>query len=422
MAPTHSSEDRSLVVVSSDAHVGPRLENELRGYCPAQHLEAFDAFAKSAVRGFDAIDAIRDRYVEGYWEQARRNQRTRGHYDFAARRRDMDRDGVSAEVVFHSSLNYEPIPFHGTAFVFDLESRSQRELELLGVGCRIYNRWLADAISDEPHRHIGLAQLPMNNVDLAIKELEWARDAGLGGVNFPVPRPGIVDYADPVWERFWAICAEAQMPLASHAGGTTTDRQWPQFELSSWQARRALYRLVFTGVFERYPTLRLVLTEQPGTWWEYTLREFDSAQQFNRDLARGAPRPASEYCKRNVFIGASFLARFEAEDAIASGYVDNVLWGSDYPHAEGTWEFCEDPSTEPRTRVALRNTFGGLDSSAVMGMIGLNACNVYGLDESYLAKVAKEINAPTIEAMSDRPGSIPREHFTLGFREFGPWS
>jgi hypothetical protein len=56
-----------------------------------------------------------------------------------------------------------------------------------------------------------------------------------------------------------------------------------------------------------------------------------------QELGSHVPRPPSEYCRANVSLGGSFLARFEAEDAIAHDYVPNMLWGSDYPHMEGTW-------------------------------------------------------------------------------------
>ena len=60
------------------------------------------------------------------------------------------------------------------------------------------------------------------------------------------------------------------------------------------------------------------------------------------------PRMPSEYAGEQVWIGSSFHARFEAEDAIAKGYVDRVIWGSDYPHFEGT--FSTTPSDPTASR------------------------------------------------------------------------
>ena len=113
-------------------------------------------------------------------------------------------------------------------------------------------------------------------------------------------------------------------------------------ESGGWFSRRAMHQMIFGGVFERHPGLRLVLTEQPGDWWAYTLREMDSAYLAQLDSVREhVPRLPSEYCATNVSIGASFLARFEARAAVTRGYAGNVLWGSDYPHMEGTFQCPE---------------------------------------------------------------------------------
>jgi len=67
----------------------------------------------------------------------------------------------------------------------------------------------------------------------------------------------------------------------------------------------------------------------------------------------------SEYCATNVYIGGSYMAPFEAEMAIDEGYVQNIMWGSDYPHAEGTYQYPEVADSETMTHVALRFTFSG---------------------------------------------------------------
>ena len=74
---------------------------------------------------------------------------------------------------------------------------------------KIYNRWLADFVSQAPHRHIGLAQLPMWDLEAAVAEVEWAHEAGLRGVNFPAMREGeLPEYNKRVWEPLWSVCEE----------------------------------------------------------------------------------------------------------------------------------------------------------------------------------------------------------------------
>jgi len=90
----------------------------------------------------------------------------------------------------------------------------------------------------------------------------------------------------------------------------------------------------------------------------------------------GLPRKPSEYCRDNVFMGASFQARFEAEESIACGYWTNVMWGTDYPHIEGTWKPLEDPNEEPMSHISLRYSYAGLPQDEVRAMLGLNASKV----------------------------------------------
>ena len=417
-------EDRPAVIVSSDTHIGPRLVEDLRPYCPQRHLGDFDAFAADVARQRAEVYAR----ANGRQQAALTpNRATAGHYDMHARLRDLDRDGVAGEVIFHGSQNEEPVPFGN--FVVFLGPVSD-DPELVAAGRRIYNRWLSDVVSVEPERHVGLAQLPMWAVEAAVTEVEWARDAGLRGINFPAPSPALPPYNDPQWEPFWAACAAAELPLTTHAGAGDP-AAWSgresmvlmSIESGGWFSRRALHQMIFGGVFERHPNLQLVLTEQPGDWWEYTLRELDSAYvAHRRTLGDQVPRRPSEYCMTNVSIGGSFLAAFEARDAVDKGYADRVMWGSDYPHMEGTWQQPADEHEPPITKVALRHTFSGIGRDDVLAMVGGNAMRVYGLDPTALASVAARIGAPTVTELTTPVDAIPERASAFAFREFGPWA
>ncbi|CAB4777200.1 MAG: amidohydrolase family protein [Actinobacteria bacterium] len=416
--------DEPVVIVSSDTHIGPRLREDLRPYCEASLLGAFDEFAG----GIEAHRAAVYAKVPGRAATSQTpNRRTAGHYDPQARLRDLDHDGVAAEVIFHGSQNEEPIPW-GTFVVF--LGPTSDDPELIAAGRRIYNRWLADFCSVEPARHAGLAQLPMWDAEASIRELEWAADAGLRGVNFPAPSATLTPFNDPSWDPFFAACAERSMPLTTHAGAGDP-AQWSgretfalmTVESGGWFSRRALHQLVFGGVFERHPTLRLVLTEQPGDWWSYTLRELDSVWRAHRQtLGDQVPRPPSEYCATQVSLGASFLANFEAIDAIEHDYADNVLWGSDYPHAEGTWQLPESGDAESIGLMSMRAAFAGIGEAEVRKMAGENAMRVYGLDPVALASVAERIGAPTVAELTRPLEAIPAGGSPFAFRTFGPWS
>ena len=137
------------------------------------------------------------------------------------------------------------------------------------------------------------------------------------------------------------------------------------------------------------------------------------------------PRLPSEYAREQVFIGASFHARFEAEDAIANGYEDRVIWGSDYPHFEGTYQYDADRperraddvgvAAVPLRRAARRA--GAAASSAA------TPWHAYDLDYDALTKVAARINAPTYDDLNSEPvDERPPGSGHLAFRTFGFWA
>ena len=416
-----------LVIVSADCHIGPRLVEDLRPRCPARLLGHFDAYVADTARS-------RGRYIlqpedDGDDAPRWRNRWTAGHHDPAARRRDLDFEGIAAEVIFHGSQNDQPLPFQTSML------GPPADPDLAAEGMRMYNRWLADVCAEAPDRHVGLVHLPLWDLRSSIAELEWAAAAGLRGVNFPAPRPWITPYNHRDWEPFWARAAELRMPLTTHAGaGEPSLYAGPELtalmsiESGGWFSRRAAHILAFSGAFERHPDLRLVLTEQPGQWWPYLCEELDSvhlANAHDQALMRQVPQRPSAYLARQVYIGASFISRGEAEGALVHGYLDRLMWGADYPHMEGTFQY---PGTEDYagrlsyTRLSLRFALAGLDADAVRAIVGGTAMSVYGLDPEALGGVATAIGAPTYAELSQPIDAVPAGASPFAFRTFGPWA
>ena len=219
------------------------------------------------------------------------------------------------------------------------------------------------------------------------------------------------------------------MPLTTHSGaGDPEVFQGPELialmsiESGGWFSRRAAHLLIFAGVFERHPELSLVLTEQPGEWWPYLVNELDSVHRTNASYGgpflRQVPKAPSEYLHRNVFIGASFLSRAEAQGAVRDGYADRVMWGSDYPHMEATFQAGDVAMSQ----LSMRYTFEGIDETHVRAMLGGTAAAVYGLDPVALEQVARRIDAPTYEQIAEPLAEIPVGASMFAFRTFGPWA
>jgi predicted TIM-barrel fold metal-dependent hydrolase len=425
--PSSATTDR-FIVVSSDTHVGPSVAKDLHPYCETRHLEIFDEYVEElaehntlesqrphVVSLFGAHD--RAQYPEEFLDRRFKYSRIPGVSDPHARLRDMDADGIAAEVIYHGALNGEAVPFSSTG-LRAWSSHKYDEYEAVGV--RIYNRWLADFVSVEPERHVGTAHIPIHDVTEAVREIEWAASAGLKAINLPAPRTDFLSYLDLSWEPVWAASASNGIVMNSHAGGGQTF-EYPAvpaaaamyFVENPFLSRRALYMLVFGGVFARYPDLRLVLTEQSCDWVPEAISDLDSTYYcyHNVGLRHDLPEPAGQYFLKNCSIGASFMARHEMEMAIDRNLVDRFMWGSDYPHPEGTW---------PRTLDSMRKSFGGIDSGPVRNVLGGNAIDVYGLDKATLSAVAARIG-PSREDL-DGQSSVPAQRDGYAFRSIGKWA
>jgi predicted TIM-barrel fold metal-dependent hydrolase len=430
-APARFDVDAPLVVVTTDSHIGPRLKQDLRDYCPKKYLDEYDEFVR-AYEPFSDPSALFSTFnlkdknpdFETRVEALKKNA-TEGHHDMAQRIRDMDRDGIAAEVIYHGSQNGQCFPFinpaGGTfnAMIFS-PIGSAHELELAAVGQRMYNHWLADQCALAPERCVGLAHLPMWDIDAARRELEWAHSVGLKGVNFPAPKLGITPYDDVRWEPFWAACEEYGMVLSTHEGSAVDDVSvnLPHTALVAQMEelpRKMLPRMIFGGIFDRHPNLKLVLTElqQPTSlWWTQTARRYDELWASNRHtLGDQVPRPPSEYMGANLFLGQSLLHSLPSEVtlAIRDGYSRNILWGSDYPHQEGVYRRPKDDAEETMTWLGLRSAFSGAPAEHAVGMIGANAVGVYGLDGEKLAAVARRINAISLRRLSTPLDDVPSE-------------
>lgn len=440
------------LIVSTDDHAGPRPSQYLREYCPSKYLDQFDEYCKEQ----DALAAQRDALIE---ESRRRieagtatvrdlsldmlgkNRECQGHHDVNVRLRDMDADGVAAQVIFAGGQNDTELPWVG----FGWNAGPSDNDELRRASYRMWNAWLADYIAAAPERLIGVMQIPIWNVEKAVEELYWGAERGLKVVNLHAPRQDYPFYTDLVYEPFWSACEEVGAALATHAGASApyerNTRKVNLLYLSEmhWYGNRGLPQLIFGGVFDRHPTLKYVLTEQRVDFAPSMIAHLDSLYENRTVQVKGAyddpaggiiapdwptePDPSdpdpiyelrrpSEYWRENCFLSGSFLAPFEVKLRHEVG-VGNLMWGSDYPHSEGTW---------PHTDIALRNTFGDVPEHETRMILGENAIGVYGLDRAKLREVADRIG-PTPEDLRRPvdPAEIPAGR-SWAFRQTGNFS
>ena len=171
-------------------------------------------------------------------------------------------------------------------------------------------------------------------------------------------------------------------------------------------AHRPFTALLWSGAFERHPKLKLVFTETGCSWILETLRvlEFKSADPIFKHFTKDLSLSPTEYFERNCFIGASFMPDHEGRDRHRIG-LEKLMWGSDYPHLEGTW---------PNTMAALRKTMGEYPEDEIAALLGGNAAKVYDFDVQSLRPIADRIG-PTLEEIRGR--GLSRRHRSEGLRE-----
>ena len=391
--------DQHHVVISADCHAGASIR-DYRPYLETKYHERFDEWVA-------AVEAAYAHISSRMGETSVLNVGVGGdpvadadrNWDFDRRWREELSDGVVAEVIFpNTQPPFAPLPstmFEAPSLVFD-------DAELRFAGLRAHNRWAADFVAQAPAQRSAVVQVFLGDVEGSVRELEWARENGLrGGMLLPgaPPGSGFEPLYSPIYEPLWAACVDLDYTVTHHSGGGTPDFG-PYFPASmamfmlevTWWGHRALWHLMFSGVFERHPQLRFVNTETGTKWIVDTLDELDTffdrmkyAQHGSEALfgriatAEMSMRP-SEYWRRQCAIGASFLRPMECALRHQVG-VDNIMWGSDYPHLE---------ATTPYTLEHLRLTFGGVDPAETTKMLTANAARFYHFDVDALRALADQ--------------------------------
>jgi predicted TIM-barrel fold metal-dependent hydrolase len=400
--PTSLTPNGRYVVISADCHAGA----DLRDYRP--FLEA---------RYHDEFDAWADSYVSPYGDLVRPDADR--NWDSTRRMRELEADGVVAEVCYPNTIP----PFFPRGGLTAL-APSKEEFELRLAGLRAHNRWLAAWCAEFPDRRAGIGQILLNDVDEAVADVHWIADHGLrGGVLLPGVPPGapLPPLHAPVYDPVWRACEERGVIVNAHAGSHSPDYGEYPASLSmwlmeaSWFSHRPLWTFIMSGVFDRFPGLRLVLAEQGSSWIRQALVTMDG---FYPQIAKGnigelrflepqlLQKMPSEYWESNCAVAASFLHRDDCERRDRVG-VHKIMWGSDYPHLEGT---------APYSKEAIQRTFAGVPSHEVAAMLGGNAATLYGFDLERLAPIAARCG-PEVDAVAAGLDRIPEGAQSLAFRE-----
>lgn len=389
-------------VISADCHAGADL-GDYRPYLESRWLDEFDAWAKGFQNPFSDLKSAG---ADLNWHSERR-------------REALEADGVVAEVLYPNTIP----PFYPKGSLTAM-APSAADYERRLAGLRAHNRWLAEFCAELPDRRAGVGQILLNDVDEAVRDVHWIADHGLrGGILLPgmPPDVSIPPLHAPIYDAVWRACEERGMVVNAHGGSASPDYGDYPASLSmwlmetTWFSHRPLWTFIMAGVFDRFPTLRFVLAEQGSGWISNALRTMD---QFYSQIAKGGigelrfenpcllERSPSEYWETNCAVAASFMHRSDCERRNLIG-AERVMWGSDFPHLEGTYPFSAE---------GIAKTYTQIDPVEVQAMLAGNAAPIYGFDLDVLAPIAAKCG-PTVESVMAGLEAIPEGATSLAFRE-----
>lgn len=296
-----------------------------------------------------------------------RHSETRpGASDPQARLADQDLDHLRAEVLYPGAF--------GLQFWTLTDAAYQREC------FRVYNDWLGEFCAAAPERFLGAGLLPLRGpIAWACKEAERAASKGLCSLSIPAE---VADqsYADPEFSRLWDTLQDLGLPVSIHSGTTTGEPFATKFARLGMGMglvntkislpMNALAGLIWGAVPQRYPRLKFVIVEGGIGWIASLLGLMDHWwKDHHRWMTPKLDEAPSTCFKRQ------FWATFEDDRAgiLTRGLlgVDRLMWGSDYPHTEGTF---------PHSQAQIRRDFAGVTESEVYQMVAGNAAKLYGLD------------------------------------------
>jgi uncharacterized protein len=287
-----------------------------------------------------------------------------GGWDPIARQKDMVTDGVSAEVLY---------PSLGLGLFCIKDAVFQEAL------FRTYNDWIIDYCSKVPDRLYGIGLISMYNVDHAIAEMERCKKAGMvGTMIWQVPDPEL-PFTSEHYERFWAASQANEMPIHLHiltGFGDSMHRQTAQgirrCRIGVEQTREienALFEIIFTGVLERYPKLKVVSVENEVGWMPFWIGQCDKGFKRHRHAEKMAiDKLPSEYFYRQIY--STFFNDHVGGKLFSWWGTDNCMWSNDYPHQNSTW---------PNSRAVIERDMGHLPAADRDKLLNTNVRKLYNL-------------------------------------------
>ena len=371
---------RQYKLVSADGHVNP-LPTFWKEYLPKRFQDSAPRLEQTGDGDFVVFEGKRTPFliigslagtdVKDYKVTGTVKETRPGGWEPRERLKDLAIDNVDAEVLYGGG----PL------------SASDPEMHLASY--RAYNTWLSDFCSQAPDQLLGMAYIPIGNVEKAIDELRFAAGRGLRGVVIPAypPDEGATEggaimpgdpnsersYGDPEFEPFWQAAVELNMPLNVHLGARRADLRPHRFLPAMTGSKLALGEVVavfvFSGILQRHPGLKFVSVESGVGWFAFCAEYMDHVWDRHRYWTDSPlkERP-SFYMDRQVY--GTFLDDKVGVQLRNVAGAHNIMWSSDYPHSETTW---------PNSWKMIEEHFVGVPEDEKQRIICGNVVDLYQL-------------------------------------------
>jgi predicted TIM-barrel fold metal-dependent hydrolase len=270
------------------------------------------------------------------------SNRAPGAADVALRMVDLDNEGIWGEVVFPS---------------LGMWNAMFTTREALAAACAVSNDWAKSEIMDKSPRLVPTAQVSMISIEDAVTEVQRAAAMGYRAVFMPTAPPKITpDYNRDDWNPFWAACQEANMVVAFHIGSDPVDMTAGEtigltyrgpggavlnYTETTFSGQRAAMKMVASGALDRHPDLKVLISEGGATWVPFLADRMEEGYRQHHMMVRPKlSRSPREILYTQVY--ASFQHDKSAVAAMTAMGYNNVMWGSDYPHMEGTFGHTQE--------------------------------------------------------------------------------
>jgi predicted TIM-barrel fold metal-dependent hydrolase len=347
-------------LISADSHVAISID-AVRDRVPASLQGIFDDAVAEQARIDLELRGGRTFPLDSFDMEAMRDP---GYRDPGARLAAMDRDGVDAEILYSEVSAFR---------AFGLVKGDWKPIS------RAFTDVLSDFAAHDPNRLAVSYQVPVIDIDYAVKEVE--RLAGLGARSVHLPNfPsefGLPDYHDSVYDPLWGVLQDTGISISHHLG----NRVWlydifrrdptPQLAIFTSMPALALSEVIawwiLTGTLERFPGLKIVFVEPQLYWIPGFLAQLDRKADGRYDLPGLRMKP-SDYFRRNM--ACTFM---DDEVGLTLRHrvgIENILWSTDFPHPATTW---------PHSREVVERQFADLPQEERDLICCGNSARIYNL-------------------------------------------